>query len=103
LQNERELLDGTRRIWKVRADAATKALRKNGFRFAKPQAPMYAFATHEGILDAGEYAMRLLEEKEVAVAPGNDFGGFSKFVRITLNQSEEVLESAIGKMGEAAK
>jgi aspartate/methionine/tyrosine aminotransferase len=64
---------------------------------------MYAFATHEGILDAGDYAMGLLERRGVAVAPGNDFGGFSKFVRITLNQNGEVLESAIERMGEAAK
>ena len=103
LQNEKELLWENRKIWKVRADAATKALRKEGFKFAAPQAPMYAFATHDCIADAGKYAMRLLEEKGVAVAPGNDFGGFSKFFRITLNQKEEVLEEAIAKMGEGAK
>jgi len=102
LQNEKELLEANRRIWKVRAGAAASALKKAGFEFAMPQAPMYAFATHEGISDAGEYAMGLLEKKGVAVAPGNDFGGFSKFVRITLNQEEEVLEDAIEKMGEAA-
>ncbi|MEM2137621.1 MAG: pyridoxal phosphate-dependent aminotransferase [Candidatus Anstonellaceae archaeon] len=102
LQNEKELLDANRRIWKIRADVAARALRKAGFKFAAPQAPMYAFATHEGITDAGEYAMKLLEERGVAVAPGNDFGGFAKFVRITLNQEEEVLEGAIEKMGETA-
>ncbi len=103
LQNEKELLEGNMRIWKIRADAAAKALKKAGFKFASPQAPMYAFATHEGISDAGGYAMRLLGEKGVAVAPGNDFGGFSKFVRITLNQSEAVLQDAIEKMGEIAE
>ncbi len=103
LQNEKELLEKNRKVWKVRADVAGKALRTAGFRFASPQAPMYAFATHDGIADAGGYAMRLLEERGVAVAPGNDFGGFSKFVRITLNQSEHVLQEAIEKMGEGAK
>lgn len=102
LQNEKELLDKNKGIWRKRADVASKALREAGFKFAKPQSPMYAFATHDGIADAGEYAMGLLEEKRVAVAPGNDFGGFSKFVRITLNQSEETLREAIGKMGSVA-
>ena len=44
--------------------------------------------------------MKLLE-KGVAIAPGSAFGNFGGFVRICANQPEEVLEKAIGKMGEA--
>ena len=102
LENERELLEENRRVWKARMAAASKAMREAGFEFATPQAGMYIFARHDGIADAGKYAMKLLE-KGVALAPGSAFGNFDGFVRICANQPEEVLEAAISKMGEAAK
>ena len=102
LENEKELLDGNRKIWKARMGAASKAMRKAGFEFAEPQSGMYIFARHEGIRNAEKYAMRLLG-KGVAVAPGTAFGSYPSFVRICANQPEGVLEEAIGKMGEAAK
>ena len=101
LENEEELLEINREIWKMRMTAASKAMNAAGFKFAEPQAGMYIFATHEGIADAGKYAMKLLE-KGVAVAPGSAFGNFRSFVRICANQPEDVLEDAIVKMGEAA-
>ena len=102
LENEKELLDGNRNVWKARMGAASKAMRKAGFEFAEPQSGMYIFARHGGIADAGRYAMKLLE-KGVAVAPGTAFGSYPSFVRICANQPEGVLEDAIAKMGEAAK
>lgn len=101
LEDEKELLAENTKIWKGRMAAVSKALKKAGFKFAQPQAGMYVFATHEGISDFGEYAMKLLD-KGVAVAPGSDFGGYNKFVRICANQPEDVLEKAVEKMGEAA-
>ena len=101
LENEEELLEINREIWKMRMTAASKAMNAAGFKVAEPQAGMYIFATHEGIADAGKYAMKLLE-KGVAVAPGSAFGNFRSFVRICANQPEDVLEDAIVKMGEAA-
>ena len=100
LENEKEILSAHRKAWKARADAACKPLAAHGFRFAKPQSGIYAFATHEGISDSGKYALSLLE-KGVAIAPGSDFGGYGGFVRICLNQQPAVLEEAIGKMAEA--
>ena len=102
LENEDEILEINREIWKMRMAAASKAMRAAGFEFAEPQAGMYIFATHGGIADAEKYAMKLLE-RGVAVAPGSAFGNFRSFVRICANQPEDVLEDAIAKMGEAAK
>lgn len=102
LENEKELLAGNRKVWKARMGAASKAMRKAGFAFSGPQAGMYIFASHEGIANAGKFAMGLLE-KGVAVAPGSAFGDFGGFIRICANQQEPVLEAAIAKMGEAAK
>ena len=102
LENEEELLEVNREIWKMRMGTASKAMRNAGFKFAAPQAGMYIFATHDGISDSGKYAMKLLE-KGVAVAPGSAFGNFNGFVSVCANQTEDVLEGAIAKMGEAAK
>ena len=102
LENEKELLEANRKTWKARMNVASKAMKEAGFEFAEPQAGMYIFATHDGVGNADEYAMELLEEG-VAVAPGGDFGSYPKFVRICANRPEGVLEAAIEKMGEAAK
>jgi len=100
LMNEKKILSDALTIWKKRADVATTALEKAGFEFAKPTAGIYAFATHKNLGDADEYALRLLEQG-IAIAPGRGFGGFNKFIRICLNQKEEMLEEAIEKMGKA--
>jgi len=99
IENEKELLNTNRKIWKQRADAACSALRAHGFKFATPQSGIYAFATHEGIGDSDEYVIALLE-KGVAVAPGSEFGA-PGFIRICLNQPSETLKEAIGKMAQA--
>ena len=100
LENEKEILSSHRKAWKARAESACKSLASHGFKFSKPQSGIYVFATHEGISDSGKYALSLLE-KGVAVAPGTDFGGYGKFVRICVNQPPSVLEEAIGKMADA--
>lgn len=97
LENENEILDRNRAIWHKRSEVAQKALRKTGFRFVQPDAGIYIFATHEKIDDANSYCLNLLE-KGIAVASGSDFGGYTKFVRICLNQTWQTLERAIGLM-----
>ncbi|MCX6771423.1 MAG: pyridoxal phosphate-dependent aminotransferase [Candidatus Micrarchaeota archaeon] len=100
LENEKEILAEHRKAWIARADAACKSLVAHGFKFARPQSGIYVFASHEEITDSGKYALTLLD-KGVAVAPGSDFGGYGKFVRICINQPPAVLEEAIGKMADA--
>jgi aspartate aminotransferase len=99
LENENEILEEARRLWRSRMDAAQKVLSSNGFRFAKPEAGIYLFATHEGITDSGSFALSLLD-KGVAVAPGISFGDYPEFIRICANQPEEVLIEAAEKMAE---
>ena len=99
LENEKEILEGANKIWRARLKAAAEALNDAGFSYAMPQAGIYAFATHEKMEDAWEFANRALE-KGVAVSAGSEFGEYGKFVRICLNQEESVLRDAILKMGE---
>lgn len=98
LENEKEILADNTRIWKSRVACAASALKAAGFKFAEPDSGMYVFAAHERIADAGQFSLRLLEEKHVAVAPGSDFGGYGDFIRICLNREEAELRYAIGVM-----
>ena len=99
LENENEILESNIKIWRSRAKAAEKALIENGFRFAKPEAGIYLFATHDSIKDADKFAMELIEKEGIVVSPGSAFGGYTNFFRICVNRSEDVLADAIGKMG----
>jgi aspartate aminotransferase len=102
LENEKEIVSSNKEIWKTRAGIAGKALTDAGFEFAEPGSGIYAFATHPKITDAWDFALKMLD-RGVAVAPGSPFGGYDSFVRICLSQPAELLEEAIGKMGEALK
>ena len=98
LDNEKEILAQNVKIWQSRAKTAEKVLSEHGFTFAKPEAGIYVFATHDSIKDAETYAMDLIEKEGVVVSPGTAFGGFKRFFRICVNRSEDVLTDAIGKM-----
>jgi aspartate aminotransferase len=99
LENESEILAESRKAWRLRTDAVQKALAEAGFRFAKPDAGIYVFATHPAIRDSGAFAMSLLEKEGIAVAPGTEFGGYKTFIRICVNQPEGTLRDAIGQIG----
>lgn len=99
LENEKEILDTNREIWLERSLIVQKALKSAKFEFVKPDGGLYLFATHPNIDE--KFAMKLLENG-VVVAPGSEFGdGYKKFVRICVNQSEQILNHAIKVMEEA--
>ncbi|MBI5227015.1 pyridoxal phosphate-dependent aminotransferase [Candidatus Micrarchaeota archaeon] len=98
LDNELEIVESNRAIWKERAKVASAELKKAGFEFAEPESGIYIFATHKKITDSGKYAVELLEKEGAVVAPGTGFGDHKKFVRICLNQEPETLRQAISRM-----
>ncbi len=99
LDDEKAILSQNRKAWRARLEAAQKALAEAGFSFAKPEAGIYVFATHPEIADSEAFAMELLSQECIAVAPGKGFGGYDSFIRICANQPEYVLAEAIGRMG----
>lgn len=100
LENEKDIIEGNRRVWKERLVIMADEMRKGGFRFAEPEAGIYIFATHGKLEDAEAYALALLE-KGVVVAPGTGFGDHRRFIRICVNQPEEALKEAAAKMAAA--
>lgn len=101
LDHEEEILGDNRGVWRDRATVAEAALAESGFGFVRPEAGIYLFASHPAISDAGAYAMELLNDG-VVVAPGGAFGGYDRHLRLCLNQSEDLLREAIGRMSALA-
>ncbi len=93
-------------IYQARRDVVVSGLRKMGWDVESPRASMFVWAkvSEEHLAGQGtiDFSMRLLEEAEVAVAPGRAFGEMGeKYVRIALVENEQRLKQAIRNMDRA--
>ncbi|MEM1329348.1 MAG: pyridoxal phosphate-dependent aminotransferase [Planctomycetota bacterium] len=105
-------VDRMRRTFGERAEMITKLLAgMEGLSCPKPTGAFYAFpdvsahfakTTPGGrrLDDALSFCEALLDEAEVALVPGDDFGGCGKrHVRISFACSEEQIEAGMGRLG----
>ena len=102
LGDEQAILDSHRTLWRGRLETAQRVLSAAGFQFAPAQSGIYLFVTHPNLKDAGAFAERLLA-LGVAVAPGSEFGGYDRFIRICVNRGEDELREAVGIIAGAMK
>jgi aspartate aminotransferase len=73
-----------------------------GVRFAPPPGAFYAFLGIEGLTDSLAFALRLVEEYGVAVAPGAAFcAGGEGHLRLCFAQSPAMLERALSRLRDA--
>ncbi|MEM2053729.1 MAG: pyridoxal phosphate-dependent aminotransferase [Nitrososphaerota archaeon] len=88
-------------VMKDRAEAVCKALKPLPLTFYKPDGAMYVFPRIDvkGV-DGSEFAVKLLENKNVSVAPGGAFGNYFNYFRISLGQPKEVLLEGVKRIGE---
>ncbi len=97
-----EMCDAYRR----RRDLTVRLLKEHGRYLYTPHGAFYALIDvtgKHGELRGREFALDLLREHNVMVAPGSGFGTVSeRFIRISLGASEEELERAIPAICEFA-
>ncbi len=87
---EAETSDNTNTIEK-RLEVLTKKAKELGLDFIVPDGAMYLFArVNEEGFDGVQFANKLLD-KGLAVAPGEGFGNYQKFIRISACQDEKTL------------
>jgi len=80
---DRGAIGENRKIIKSRLDALVKIAKDIGLEFVEPDGAMYLFAkTKYKNFDATKFSEKLLEHG-VAIAPGEGFGDFKEFFRIT--------------------
>jgi len=92
------------RVYQSRRDVVCHGLSRIGWQVTPPRASMFAWARipDEHLAGQGtiDFAMRILDEAEVALAPGRAFGENGEgYVRIALVENEQRLRQAIRQLG----
>jgi aspartate/methionine/tyrosine aminotransferase len=87
--------DLNRRVWSC--FESLKGIR--GVSVAPPEGSFYLFPRIDGLADSYAFALKLLREEKVAVAPGSAFGnGGEGAIRICCAADESVLEPAMARL-----
>ncbi|MGB7160026.1 MAG: aminotransferase class I/II-fold pyridoxal phosphate-dependent enzyme [Tepidisphaeraceae bacterium] len=95
------------KIYEERRDVVCRGLDKLGWTYDRPRASMFVWAkindkhfqADEGTI---EFCLRMMDEAEVALAPGRAFGeNGEKFVRIALVENEHRLKQAMANLERA--
>jgi alanine-synthesizing transaminase len=94
--------------YQARRDVLVEGLRRIGWRVERPQAGMFVWAAipepWRSRLGSIDFAMKLLEEAEVAVSPGRGFGETGEgFLRLALVENEQRLRQATRQIGRCLK
>ena len=98
LDGPQDCVDEIRAIYKARRDALVESFAKSGWTIPAPPASMFAWTPiPEDFRAMGSvgFAKKLMEEADVAVAPGLGFGEHGEgFVRIGLVENEQRIRQA---------
>jgi alanine-synthesizing transaminase len=98
LNGPQQCVEDMRQTYKSRRDVLVDAFAKAGWPIPSPQASMFAWAPlpekfrHLGSV---EFSKRLMEQAEIAVAPGAGFGEYGDgYIRIGLVENEQRIRQA---------
>jgi alanine-synthesizing transaminase len=98
LNGPQDCVDEIRAVYRARRDTLVETMRRAGWEIPPPPATMFAWAPLPGPfrrLGSMEFAKVLLDEAEVAVAPGIGFGEYGEgYVRIALVENEHRIRQA---------
>ncbi len=91
-------------IYQGRRDVLVNGLRRLGWKLQSPKAGMFVWAEvpepYRSSLSTMDFAMKLLEEGNVAVSPGSGFGSAGEgFLRMSLVENEQRLRQAVRQIG----
>ena len=105
LEGPQDCISEMREIYKKRRDLCCDELTHHGLTFWRPHGAFYVLIDIESTgMDGREFALRLIDEKDVAVAPGPTFGQVSRnFIRISLAASEQNIRTGIERIAEMIK
>ena len=105
LRNGEPAMISMREEYRRRRNFLVHHFNKMGLKCHEPKGAFYLFPDIRPTgLGSREFAIRLLEEKRVAVVPGNAFGpGGEGFVRCSYATAMDQLEAAVPRMAEFVK
>src|SRR5207237_1659821 len=90
--------------YQKRRDVLVDGLQRIGWEVTTPKAGMFVWARYpeewRSKMGSMEFAMKLLEEAEVAVSPGRGFGEAGEgYLRLALVENEQRLRQAVRQIG----
>ena len=95
--------------YQARRDVLVESLNRIGWDVERPKGGMFVWAAYPRALAAQkmgsiDFAMKLLEEAEVAVSPGRGFGETGEgFLRLALIENDQRLRQAVRQIGRCLK
>jgi len=96
-------IDQMRAVYQARRDVLCDGLGRYGWHIPKPKATMFVWAPipeEFRAMGSTNFALKLMEEAEVAVAPGRAFGESGEgYVRIALVENDKRLRQAVRQIG----
>jgi alanine-synthesizing transaminase len=104
LRHGEELVVRQAREYQQRRDVLVEGLRRIGWEVPSPRAGMFVWAQYpeewRQRMGSMDFAMKLLEEAEVAVSPGRGFGEAGEgYLRLALVENEHRLRQAVRQIG----
>ncbi len=102
LEGPQDCVREMRDVYRQRRDLACDELTRHGLGFWRPHGAFYLLIDiAPSGMDGREFALKLIDEKNVAVAPGPTFGQVSRsFIRISLASSEDNIKTGIERIAE---
>ena len=89
-------------IYRLRRDLLVDGCNELGLRTRRTQAGLYIWATVPGGFTSREFANWLFDQTGVFITPGSNFGEAGEgYLRISMTETQERLETAITRMREA--
>ncbi len=87
-------------LYESRRNVFINACQEIGWEVVAPKGSFFAWLPVPNEYTSQEFANKLLEEADVAVAPGNGFGEFGEgYIRVGLLVAEDRLEEAVERIG----
>lgn len=103
LTGSQEAVESMRRAYQARRDLAERTLARFNIATSHPDGAFYLLARIGSAMPSRDFALRLLAEEGVAVAPGSAFGTTAEhWVRISLASSEESLKQGLTRLAHLA-
>src|SRR5262245_42077037 len=104
LRHCEDLVDRQAAVYQRRRDVLVEGLTRIGWEVESPKATMFVWAKYPAEwrerMGSIDFAMKLLEEAEVAVSPGRGFGEAGEgYLRLALVENEHRLRQAVRQIG----
>lgn len=104
LRNTEAAVEAQSLIYQGRRDVLVDGLRRLGWQVNKPRAGMFVWAKvpepWASDMSTLDFAMKLLDEADVAVSPGSGFGPMGEgYLRLALVENENRLRQAVRQIG----